>query len=129
MGSVAAEHDDSGRAIDDNEALHQHPIGSSRLPDSPWLRSRARFRFGLSSNSLSIELNLPAATFLVGLGRLFRLIFRSFRLDGQDFPRRGVDANLFGIFRSRLGDIHGPEVLPFSGFQFRAPHPASRHLS
>src|ERR1700676_2233040 len=44
--------------------------------DSSWLRSRARFRFGLSSNSLSIELNLHAVIFLLGLGRLFRLIFR-----------------------------------------------------
>jgi hypothetical protein len=32
MSSVAAEHDNSCRAIDDDEALHQHPVGSSRLP-------------------------------------------------------------------------------------------------
>jgi hypothetical protein len=52
-------------------------------------------------------------------------------LHSKNLTARGVDANLFGIFRSRLRDVHGPEAMCSAlAFIFVAryarPHPNCR---
>jgi hypothetical protein len=43
----------------------------------------------------------------------------------QEFDARGVDANLFGVFRSGLRDINGPEVLSSCCLQLSATNGAA----
>ena len=64
----------------------------------------------------------------MGFWRLFGLISWSFRLHSKNLTARGVDANLFGIFRSGLCDINGPEALSSCRLQFRATDAAAWHL-
>src|ERR1700751_4296880 len=67
-------------------------------------------------------------TLLVGLWRFFGLIFWSFRLDGKNLTARGVNANLFCVFRSGFRYIDGPEAVSSRSLQFRTPNAAAWHL-
>ena len=55
----------------------------------------------------------------MGFWRLFGLIFWAFRLHAKNLPTRGVNANYFGVFRSGLGNINGPEAPSSCYLQFR----------
>jgi hypothetical protein len=66
---------------------------------------------------------------LMGLRGLFGLVFRSLRLHRKNLTARGVDANLFSIFRSWFGDVDGPETLSSRSPEFRAADSSARHLS
>jgi len=61
--------------------------------------------------------------------RLFGLISWSFRLHSKNLTARGVNANFFGVFRSGLRNIDGPEALSSCCLQFRASDAAPWHLS
>ena len=52
--------------------------------------------------------------------RFFGMISWSFRLHSKNLTARGVDANLFGVFRSGLRNKNGPEALSSCCLQFRA---------
>jgi hypothetical protein len=52
----------------------------------------------------------PLANLLMGFWRFFGLIFWSFRLHDKNLTALGVNANFFGVFRSGLRDINGPEA-------------------
>jgi hypothetical protein len=65
----------------------------------------------------------PPWRLLMGLRGLFGLIFRSLRLHRKNLTGRGVDANLFSIFRSWFGDVDGPETraVPSSALRILPP--------
>ena len=56
----------------------------------------------------------------MGLWRFFGLIFWSFRLYCKNLTARGVDSNLFCVFRSGFRYIDGPEAMSSCCLQFRA---------
>src|ERR1700730_14773835 len=76
----------------------------------------------------SIKTFAALASLLMVFRRLFGLISWSFRLHSKNLTALGVNANFFGVFRSRLRNINGPEVLSSCCLQFRATDDAAWHL-
>ena len=64
----------------------------------------------------------------MGFWRLFGLIFWSFGLHSKNLTARGVNANFFGVFRSGLRNINGPEAPSSCCLQFSATDAAAWHL-